>query len=134
MNTNSKKYVDGFVIPIKKKNIAAYKKMAQWGAETWMKFGALEYFECVGDDLKTAKGMGLGFGKLAKLKPDETVIFAWIVYKSKAHRNIVNKKVMADMNKQAEKNKDKPMPFDMKRFACGGFKAIVDDSTSDSLQ
>lgn len=129
MKTETKKYVDGFVIPIKKKNIAAYKKMAQWGAETWMKHGALEYFECIGDDLKMKKsgGMGgLGFVKLANLKPDETVVFSWIVYKSKAHRDMVNKKVMAEMSKQSEKYKDMPMPFDMNRLSCGGFKAIVE--------
>ena len=126
MKTNNKKYVDGFVIPIKKKDLAAYTKMAQWGAEMWKKYGALEYFECVGDDLKVKKNIGQGFGKLAKLKPNETVVFSWIVYKSKAHRDMVNKKVMAEMDKQAEKYKDMPMPFDMKRFSCGGFKTIVE--------
>lgn len=126
MKTNTNKYVDGFVIPIKKKNIAAYKKMAKWGAETWKKHGALEYFECIGNDLKAPKNMGQGFGKLAKLKPDETVVFSWIVYKSKAHRDAVNKKVMAEMDKEAEKYKNMPMPFDMKRFAYGGFKVIVE--------
>lgn len=124
MKTNTKKYVDGFVIPIKKKNIAAYHKMAQWGAKTWKKHGALEYFECVGDDLAVQKGAGCGFTKLAKLKPDETVIFAWIVYKSKAHRDQVNKKVMSDPSMN---NFDpSTMPFDMKRFATGGFKVIVE--------
>ncbi len=119
------KYVDGFVIPIKKKDLAAYKKMATWGAKTWMKHGALEYFECAGDDLKVKKGMGQGFGKLAKLKPDETVVFSWITFKSKAHRDLVNKKVMAEMDKEVEKYKDMPMPFDMKRFAYGGFSVLI---------
>ncbi len=127
MKNKSTKYVDGFVIPIKKKDLGAYKKMAEWGANTWKKYGALEYYECVGDDLAVKKGMPqLGFGKLAGLKPNETVIFSWIVYKSKAHRDQVNKKVEAEMNKEAEKFKNMPMPFDMKRFASGGFKIIVE--------
>lgn len=117
-------YVDGFVIPIKKANVNAYKKMAQWGAKTWKKYGALEYFECIGDDLKVMPGMGMGFEKLAKLKPDETVVFAWIVYKSKAHRDSVNKKVMKDPAMQ-EGCDPKNMPFDMKRFSVGGFKVLV---------
>lgn len=120
----NKKYVDGFVIPIKKKDIAKYRKMAQWGAKTWKKYGALEYFECVGDDLTVQKGAGQGFTKLAKLKPDETVVFSWIVYESKKHRNEVNKKVMSDPNMN---NFDhSTMPFDMRRFATGGFKLIVE--------
>lgn len=126
MKTNSKKYVDGFVIPIKKKDIDAYKKMAEWGADIWKKYGALEYFECVGDDLKPKKGMGTGFPKLTELKTNETLVFSWIVYKSKAHRDAVNKKVMAEMDKNAEKYKDMPMPFDMKRFYYGGFKAMIE--------
>jgi uncharacterized protein YbaA (DUF1428 family) len=124
MKTKSEKYVDGFVIPIKKKDVASYKKMAEWGAKMWKKNGALEYFECVGDDLKVKKGMGQGFGKLAGLKPNETVVFSWIVYKSRAHRDEVNKKIMSDPSMQ-----DCDMstiPFDMKRFATGGFKPIVE--------
>ncbi len=124
MKTNSKKYVDGFVIPIKKKDIEAYKKMAEWGAKTWKKYGALEYFECIGDDLKLQKGGGLGFTKLANLKPTETVVFSWIVYKSKAHRDQVNKKVISDPGMN---NFDPAtMPFDMKRFATGGFEVLVE--------
>lgn len=119
-------YVDGFVIPIKKKDIAAYKKMAEWGKKMWMKNGALEYFECVGDDLAIKKGMGasLGFQKMAKLKSDETVVFSWIVYKSKAQRDAINKKVMNDPSMQNFDPKD--MPVDMKRFVTGGFKPIVE--------
>ncbi|MFA6601575.1 MAG: DUF1428 domain-containing protein [Candidatus Paceibacterota bacterium] len=124
MKTKTKKYVDGFVIPIKKKDIAAYRKMAEWGAKTWKKYGALEYFECVGDDLDVQKGAGQGFVKLAKLKPDETVVFSWIVYKSKAHRDQVNKKVMSDPSMNSFDTST--MPFDMKRFATGGFKVIVE--------
>jgi uncharacterized protein YbaA (DUF1428 family) len=124
MKTKNTKYIDGFVIPVKKKDLAAYRKMAEWGAKTWKKYGALEYFECVGDDLGVKSGMGQGFPKFAKLKPDETVIFSWIVYKSRAHRNQVNKKVMND---PSMKNFDtSTMPFDMKRFAFGGFKPIVE--------
>ena len=116
-------YIDGFVIPIKKKDIAAYKKMAEWGARMWKKYGALEYYECVGDDLTVKKNMGQGFKKLAKLKRDETVVFSWIVYKSKAHRDAINKKVMSD---PSMKDFDpKTMPIDMKRFVAGGFKPIV---------
>lgn len=116
-------YVDGFVIPIKKKDVEAYKKMAVWGAKMWKKYGALEYFECVGDDLVVAKGMGMGFEKLAKLKADETAVFSFIVYKSKAQRDQINKKVMSD---PAMKDFDlKGIPFDMKRFASGGFKVLV---------
>ena len=124
MKINSKKYVDGFVIPLKKKDVAAYLKMAKWGATMWKKYGALEYFECVGDDLKVKEHMGQGFAKLAKLKPDETVVFSWIVYKSRAHRDQVNKKVMND---PSMKNFDpSTMPVDMKRFVTGGFKPIVE--------
>jgi len=125
MKTKNEKYVDGFVIPIKKKDIAAYKKMAEWGAKMWKKNGALEYFECIGDDLKVKKGMPQkGFINLAGLKADETVVFSWIVYKSRAHRDQVNKKVMSDPSMN---NFDpSTMPFDMKRFSSGGFKPIVE--------
>ena len=116
-------YVDGFVIPIKKKDLVAYKKMAIWGSKMWKKYRALEYFECVGDDLSVAKGMGVGFKKLAKLKADETAVFSFIVYKSKAQRDQINKKVMSD---PAMKDFDASViPFDMKRFAAGGFKVLV---------
>lgn len=113
-------YVDGFVIPIKKKNLKAYKKMANLGCKIWMEYGALGYFECVGEDM--ANKWGLGFKKMCKLKSNETAVFAFIVYKSKADRNRINKKVMADprMNFAGQ-----PMPFDMKRFAMAGFKVLV---------
>ena len=114
-------YVDGFVIPIPKKNIAAYKKIAQIACAVWKDYGALEYRECVGDDLKTQ--FGISFSKLAKAKPGETVIFAWITYKSKAHRNAVNKKVMKDPRILASCKKK--MPFDVKHLTYGGFKVIV---------
>jgi uncharacterized protein YbaA (DUF1428 family) len=117
------KYIDGFVIPVLKKNVAAYKRMATMGRNVWMKHGALQYFECVGDDLAVKAGCGPGFRKGVRLKPAETVMFAFIVYKSKAHRDAVNAKVMGDpsMNKMPKK-----MPFDMKRFLWGGFEAIVE--------
>jgi alkaline phosphatase len=116
------RYVDGFVIPFPKKNLAGYRAMAKIGARVWRKHGALEYFECVGDDLKT-KGM-LPFTRLAKTKPGETVAFSFIVYKSRAHRDQVNKKVMAD--KALAKMMGKKMPFEMKRMAYGGFKVLVE--------
>lgn len=114
-------YVDGFVIAIPKKNVAMYKKMAREGCKTWMEKGALHYFECVGDDLKPQFGMA-GFPKMTKLKPSETVIFAFIIYKSKAHRDKVNAAVMKEMMK---KPMPKKMPFTMDRVAMGGFKTIV---------
>lgn len=117
------KYVDGYVIPVPRKNFAAYKRMATWGRKMWMKHGALQYFECVGDDLKVQKGFGLGFPKGARLKSNETVVFAFIVYKSKAHRDAVNKKVMADPSM----NKIPPtMPFDIGRMMYAGFRAFIE--------
>ena len=122
------KYIDGFVIPLKKSNVKAYKKMAEWGKKSWMKHGAVDYVEAVGNDLKMKKGMGSSFGKLASLKSDETVVFSYIVFKSKKHRDEVNKKVMAEMNspENTKKYANMPMPFDMKRFAYGGFQSIVE--------
>ena len=115
-------YVDGFVIPIPKSKLAVYKKMAKLGAKIWRDHGALDYYECVGDDLNI-QGI-VPFGKLAKLKPNETVIFSWIVYKSKAHRNQVNKKVMKDPRMQSYPTYPE-MPFNPKRMAFGGFKVLV---------
>jgi uncharacterized protein YbaA (DUF1428 family) len=117
------KYVDGFVIPVPRKNVAAYKHMATWGRKIWMKYGALQYFECVGDDLKVPRGCGPGFPKGIRLKNGEQVMFSFIVYKSKAHRDAVNAKVMKD---PAMAKLPKTMPFDMKRFLWGGFKVIVE--------
>lgn len=112
-------YVDGFVIPIKRKNLKAYRKLAVWGCDIWMKHGALSYYECVMDDFSKH---GLGFKKMCKLKTGETAIFAFIVYKSKAHRNAVNKKVLKEMMKSDMPTK---MPFDMKKFATAGCKVMV---------
>ncbi|WPU64530.1 DUF1428 domain-containing protein [Peredibacter starrii] len=115
------RYVDGFIIPIKKKDLKTYKKMATLGCKVWMEHGALDYYECVGDTLDLP--YGIPFTKLCKLKSDETVIFAFIVYKSKAHANQVNKKVHNDPRMKPENFKS--MPFDMKRFTTGKFKTIV---------
>jgi len=114
-------YVDGFVIPIPKSKTKAYIKMAQWGKRVWMKHGALEYFECVGDNLTSMPGCG-DFKKMAKLKPNETAFFSFIIYKNKAHQKAVNKKVMAEMMKHGM---PKDMPFDTKRMAYGAFKTVV---------
>jgi len=122
------KYVDGFVLVVPKKNFKLYKQMAVWGKKLWMKHGALEYKECVGDDLKV-KPMGnmmpLSFLKLTKAKPTETVWFSFITYKSKKHRDEVNAKVMKDPLMNDPKWKNVPMPFDMKKMAHGGFKVEV---------
>ena len=114
-------YVDGFVIPIPKKNLKAYARMARQGAKLWMKHGALDYKECVGDDLQSKWGMP--FPKLLKLKPGETAVFSYIVFKSRAHRDRVNAKVMKEMEKTGP---PKEMPFDMKRMVYGGFKTLVE--------
>lgn len=115
-------YADGFVLVVPKKNIAAYRRMSTKAGKIWKQHGALEYRECVGDDLKVK--MGVAFPKLARAKSGETVVFSWIVYKSKAHRNAVNKKVMSDP--RIQKMVNEPMLFDLKRMAYGGFKTIVD--------
>jgi uncharacterized protein YbaA (DUF1428 family) len=117
------KYVDGFVLPVPKKNIPAYRRMAQAAGKIWREYGALDYKECVGDDLKVK--MGLPFPRLCKLKRGETVFFSWIVYKSRAHRDSVNKKVMKDPRLEKMMKKG-PMPFDPKRMAYGGFSVLVD--------
>jgi len=116
-------YIDGFVIPVPKKNAAAYKKMAKEAMGVWKKFGALDYKECMIDDAKP-EFVTFTFPKMAKTKPDETVWFSFITYKSRAHRDAVNKKVMAYFDKKYGKDK-MPMPFDMKRFAYGGFNVEV---------
>ena len=116
-------YVDGFVIPIQKKKLAAYRSMAAKAGKIWRKHGALDYKECAGDDLKI-KGV-LPFTRLAKAKPGETVLFSFIVYKSRAHRDKVNARVMKDP-RIADLCDPKDMPFDVKRMAYGGFKVLVD--------
>ena len=118
-------YVDGYVLVVKKKDLAAYRRMAQMGGKLWRKYGALDYKECVIDDPKP-KHVVLTFSKMIKQKSNETVIFSYITFKSRAHRNSVNAKVMKDPIMNDPKYKDMPMPFDMKRMAYAGFKVLVD--------
>ncbi len=128
MKKNSGAYVDGFVLVVPTKKLAAYKKMATWGGKLWRKHGALDYKECVGDDMHPdMQGMKcLTFPELAKTKKDETVVFSFIVFKSRAHRDAVNKKVMNDpLMQPPKKGSPPPMPFDMKKMAYGGFKVLV---------
>lgn len=114
-------YVDGYVIPIPRKNLRAYRRMATVAGKVWRKYGALQFMECVGDDLKVKTVAA--FPRIAKAKPGETVLFSWIVYKSRADRDRVNAKVMKDPRIVAMMNQ-KPV-FDMKRMAFGGFKVLV---------
>ena len=115
-------YVDGFVLPVPKKNMTAYRRMAQKAGKVWRDHGALQYVEATGDDLESK--FGTPFPKMLKLKPGETVVFSWIVYKSRAHRDKVNAKVMKDP--RLASMMDKKMPFDVKRMVYGGFKFLVD--------
>jgi uncharacterized protein YbaA (DUF1428 family) len=115
-------YVDGFVIPVPKRKVEAYRKIAQHAGKIWREHGALEYRECVGDDLN--HGMTLTFPRGIKSKPGETIVFSWIVYKSRAHRDRVNAKVMKDPRLEPMM-KPNAMPFDVKRMLYGGFKTIV---------
>lgn len=126
MKKNSANYVDGFVLVVPKKNVKAYEKMAREGAEIWMKCGALDYKECMADDLpKTMGGMKMtGFKAMSGAKPTDTIWYSFITYKSRAHRDAVNKKVNAAMAKQYA-GKDFVMPFDMTRMSFGGFKVMV---------
>ena len=116
-------YVDGFVVPVPKKKLAAYRRMAQKAGKIWREHGALEFRECVADDVKWGKRTS--FPRSVKLKPGETVMFSFIVYKSKAERNRVNAKVMKD-KRLASMMDPKAMPFDAKRMIYGGFKVMVD--------
>ena len=116
-------YVDGFVLPVPKKNLAAYRAIARKAGKVWREHGALDYRECVADDVKPGKWTS--FPQSVKLKDGETVVFAYIVYKSRAHRDKVNKKVMADP-RLAKMMDPKAMPFDGKRMFYGGFKGLVE--------
>jgi uncharacterized protein YbaA (DUF1428 family) len=116
-------YVDGYVLPVPVKSLDVYRRIAQKAAKLWKEHGALEYRECVGDDLNVK--WGIPFPKIVKLKPGETVIFAWIVFKSRAHRDRVNAKVMKDPRIFSMMD-PKAMPFDPKRMTVGGFKILVD--------
>ena len=118
------RYVDGFLIPVPKRNIEAYRKMSQKAGRVWREHGALEYRECVGEDLHAT--FGVPFSRSARARRGETVVFSWIVYKSRAHRDRVNAKVMKDP-RIANMMEPKDMPFDVKRMAYGGFTVIVDE-------
>jgi uncharacterized protein YbaA (DUF1428 family) len=115
-------YVDGFVVPVPKAKLAAYKRMATRAGKIWREHGALEYRECVADDVKPGKHTS--FPQSVKLKPDEVVVFSWIVYASRAQRDRVNAKVMKDP-RLADMMEPKNLPFDGKRMFWGGFKVIV---------
>ena len=115
-------YVDGFVVPVPKKNLQAYRRMSQKAGKVWMEHGALEYVECVADDVKPGKSTS--FPQSVKLKADETVVFSYIVYKSRAQRDRIMAKVMKDPRLAAMMD-PKAMPFDGKRMFYGGFKILV---------
>jgi uncharacterized protein YbaA (DUF1428 family) len=115
-------YVDGFVVPVPKKQVQAYRRMARKAGKIWMEHGALEVKECVADDV--SMGKVTSFPRSVKRKPSETVMFSWIIYKSRAHRDRVNAKVMQDP--RLEGMDENEMPGDMKRMIYGGFKVIVD--------
>lgn len=116
-------YVDGFVVPVPKDKLAAYSRIARKAGKIWREHGALDYRECVGDDLDV-EGM-VTFPRLAKTKPGETVVFAYIVFKSRAHRDRVNAKVMKDPRMDC--GGPEGMPFDCRRMAYGGFKTFVSE-------
>lgn len=118
-------YVDGFVLAVPKKNLARYKKVATVAGKLWIEHGALQYIECEGDDLDH-EGMVLPFGKTVKCKPGEIVLFSWILYKSRKHRDQVNRKVMADPRMEKMHAEMMKVPtHDYKRMAYGGFKPLV---------
>lgn len=125
---NTGKYVDGFVLVVPKSKVEDYKKMAKLGAKVWMKHGALDYKECMGEDLKIRPQGGmkaLAFPALAQAKKNETVWFSFITFKSRAHRDAVNAKVMQDPMMNDPQYAEMPMPFDMSRMAYGGFSVEV---------
>ena len=117
------RYVDGYVVPVPKKKLAVYRRMAQKAGKVWRDHGALEYIECIADDVKPGKHTS--FPQSVKLKPGETVVFAYIVYKSRADRDRINAKVMKDP-RLADMMDPKAMPFDGKRMFWGGFKVMVE--------
>lgn len=123
------KYVDGFVLVVPKDKVEEYKKMAEGGRDSWMKHGALGYYECRGNDL-VPQEMGdqkaRAFTEMAGAGDGDTVWLSFIIFKSKAHRDEVNKKVMAEMNEQMKDYQDMQMPFDMKKMAYGGFQVEVE--------
>lgn len=126
------KYVDGFVIVLPEKNLPAYRKIAEEAGRIWKKHGALEYVESVGEDLKP-KGpeemIGRTFPEMAGAKPGEIVVFSYILFNSRQHRDEVNAKVMKDPFMSTDEQKDQEMPFDLKRMAYGGFDVIVEEQS-----
>ena len=116
-------YVDGFVLAVPTKNLPAYRRMAQRAGKIWMEHGALQYVECIGDDVPVGKLTS--FTRAVKLKAGETVVFSWIVYKSRTQRDRINKKVMADP-RLADMMDPKALPFDGKRMIFGGFKPFLE--------
>jgi uncharacterized protein YbaA (DUF1428 family) len=116
------RYVDGFVVPVPKNNVEAYRRMAADAGKVWREYGALQYVECVADDVKP--GEVTSFPQAVKLEPDETVVFAWIVYESRAHRDRVNEQVMKDPRMTGMD--PAAMPFDGKRMFWGGFEVLVE--------
>lgn len=116
------KYVDGFLLPVARRRLGAYRALARKSGKIWMEYGALAYFECVGDDMKS---FGAPFPKAAKAKSGEVVVFSYIVYRSKAHRDRVNAKIMKDP-RLASMCGGKDMPFDVKRMCYGGFRVLVE--------
>jgi len=116
-------YVDGFVVSVPKRKVDAYRRMARKAGKIWKEHGALEFRECIADDVK--KGKVTSFPQSVKLKPNETVAFSWIVYKSRAHRDRVNAKVMKDP-RLLKMMETKDIPFDAKRMFFGGFEVLVD--------
>ena len=117
------RYVDGFVVPVPTKNLDSYRRMARKAGNIWKEYGAIEYVECVADDVKPGKVTS--FPQAVKLKADETVVFSWIVYKSRSHRDSVNAKVMKEP-RLASMMDPKAMPFDAKRMFWGGFKTLLE--------
>ena len=117
------RYIDGFVVPVPKKNVDAYRRIARKAGKVWREHGALEYIECLADDVKPGKVTS--FPQSVKLKASETVVFSWIVYKSRKHRDKVNAKVMKDPRLAAMMN-SKTLPFDAKRMFWGGFKTLIE--------
>ena len=117
-------YVDGFVLPVARRKLAIYRRISRRAGKIWKEMGALEYRECAGDDM-FSKGT-LPFPRMAKAKPGQTVVFSWIVYKSRAHRDRVNAKVMKDARMLKMMQDPDLTMFDMKRMAYGGFRVIVD--------
>jgi uncharacterized protein YbaA (DUF1428 family) len=117
------RYVDGFVVPVPRTKVPAYLRISRRAGRIWREHGALEYRECVGDDLKVK--WGAPFPRIARAKPGETVFFSWIVFRSRAHRDRVNARVMKDP-RLARMMDPKSMPFDTKRMTYGGFRVLVD--------